>query len=230
MQLYDYSGFSLKRLNEPKFSHIKMLIFWPLFGLLFNLLEKVFIRDYNDIYIKLDDYIPFCEVFVIPYYFWFLFLIGMLIYGFLFDVPAFKNYMKVTMLTYGICILTYIIYPNAQQLRPETFARDNIFIDIVKRIHSVDTNTNVCPSMHVTGSFAVYFAARKSLLFSSFKWRVAFFVTTLLICASTVFLKQHSIVDVFAGIIVSYAVYPFVFKKNKLEKEINIEKKQKQYA
>lgn len=216
MQRYDYSGFSLRRLNEPRFKHIKLLIFWPIFGIAFNFLERVFNPEFHDIYCKLDDYIPFCEYFVIPYYFWFAYLIGIQIYGFFYDVPAFAKYMKFTMLTYGICFLVYVIYPNAQQLRPEVFERNNIFTHIVSMLYGYDTNTNVCPSMHVTGSFAVYFVAKHSKLFGNNRpMKIAFYLTTLLICASTVFMKQHSIIDVFAGIIVSYICYPIVFKKEK---------------
>jgi len=102
MQRYDYSGFSLRKLNDPRFSHAKLLIFWPLFGLVFTALEKFFNPEFHDVYCRLDDYIPFCEFFVIPYYFWFAFLIGMQVYGFFYDVPAFKKYMLFTILTYGI--------------------------------------------------------------------------------------------------------------------------------
>ena len=226
MQRYDYSGFSLKKLNDARFSHIKLLMFWPVFGLLFTALERIERPEFHDIYCRLDDFIPFCEWFVIPYYFWFIFLIGIQIYGFFYDVPTFEKYMKFTMLTYGFCLATYIVYPNAQQLRPVDFARNNIFTDIVKLMYGFDTNTNVCPSMHVTGSFAVYFAARQSKLFSGKKMRIAFFLIAIIICSSTVFLKQHSIIDVFAGIIVSYAAYPLVFRKTPIEQPSKIEEKQ----
>ena len=97
-------------------------------------------------------------------------------------------------------------------------------------LYGYDTNTNVCPSMHVTGSYAVYFSAKHSKLFGKRPIKIAFYITTLIICASTVFLKQHSIIDVFAGIIVSYICYPIVFKKEKQteqaeRKEVRYEKK-----
>ena len=31
----DYRQFRLRKLNTPEFSHIKLLLFWPVFGLVF---------------------------------------------------------------------------------------------------------------------------------------------------------------------------------------------------
>ena len=37
----DYRQFRLRKLNTPEFSHIKLLLFWPVFGLAFLALERV---------------------------------------------------------------------------------------------------------------------------------------------------------------------------------------------
>lgn len=226
MQAVDYRSFSLKKLNTPEFSHVKLLLFWPIFGILFMVLERIYSPGYHLVYSPVDDLIPFCEFFVIPYYFWFVFLIGFQIYAFFFDVPAFKKYIHYTILTYMVTIVIYVIYPTAQNLRPEEFPRQNIFTYIVGLLYGFDTNTNVCPSLHVIGSFAVYFAARKSKLFGSLGWRIAFFAATMLICTSTVFLKQHSVIDVFWGFVLSAAFYPVVFHEKKAA--VAIENKEKE--
>lgn len=226
MQIVDYRAFRLSKLNTKEFKHIKLLLFWPIFGIIFTSLERIFSPQFNPVYTPVDDMIPFCEFFVIPYYFWFVFLIGIQIYGFFFDIPCFNKYMKFTILTYMTTVIIYIIYPTSQELRPLVFERNNIFTQIVNMLYNFDTNTNVCPSLHVIGSFAVYFSARKSKIFGGFWWRVAFFVTTILICASTVFLKQHSVLDIFWGVVVCFAFYPFVFmdKKAVVEMEKSEEK------
>ena len=46
-----------------------------------------------------DAYIPFCEWFVIPYYFWFAFLVGMGVYGVLFEIRAFRHFSWFVILT-----------------------------------------------------------------------------------------------------------------------------------
>ena len=58
------------------------------------------------------------------------------------------------------------------------------------------------------------------------KWlQISVFVLTVLICMSTVFLKQHSILDVFGGIILSVIMYTLVYllPDNKAAKEVKQE-------
>lgn len=227
--MLNYREFKLSKLNTPEFSHIKLLLYWPLYGIAFMTLERVMNFQYNPVYCSLDDMIPFCEYFVIPYYFWFVFLIGIQVYGFFYDIKAFKDYMYFTILTYTLTLIIYIIYPTCQNLRPQGFARDNIFTDVVRFLYGFDTNTNVCPSLHVIGSFAVYFAARRSKAFSGMAWRVAFFVSAVIISISTVFLKQHSVLDIFWALIVCGVCYPVVFEKEKIERFIR-NKKEKRYT
>lgn len=217
--MVDYRNFRLSKINSPEFEHVKLLLFWPLFGLAFLCLERVFNMNYHEVRCALDAKIPFCEYFLIPYWFWFVFIIGIQIYSFFFDVPTFKNYIRYTIISYTLTILIYILYPTSQNLRPEEFARSNIFVTCVKGLYAFDTNTNVCPSLHVIGSMAVYFAARKSKMFSSFSWRAAFFVMMVLISISTVFLKQHSVIDVVTAAILGAAVYPIVYSEKKQKKE-----------
>ena len=215
----NYKNFSLKKLKSKEFSHLKLLIFWLIYGAVFFFLESDPYSHYSEIYCRLDDLIPFCEFFIIPYFLWFAFLIGMMIYGLLFDVEAFKNYMYFTIITYTATAIIYAVFPNAQGLRPTEFARDNIFVDTVLRLYSFDTNTNVCPSIHVLGSLAVLFSAWHSKHLRRVWMRAAILTLTLLIIASTVFLKQHSIIDVAAALVLSALAYPFVFCKG-LRKKI----------
>ena len=161
----------------------------------------------------MDDKIPFCEYFLIPYLFWFVFLIGIHIYTLLFDVESFKKLMRFIIITYSAAMLIYIVFPNCQELRPVIFERDNIFTHFIKGFYQFDTNTNVCPSIHVIGSVAVMLCAWHSKHFSKTGWRIVFGVIALLISASTVFLKQHSVLDVVAAIPICFIAYWIVYKK-----------------
>ena len=190
---------------------IRLLFFWPVFGAVFWSMELIGADKYHTVYCFLDDKIPFCEYFIIPYYFWFIFLIVMMVYGFFWDETAFKNYMKFTIITYTVTLLIYAVYPTAQNLRPTVFENNNFFTEIVRFAYDVDTNTNVCPSIHVLGSLAVCFAARKSRVFGSRAWRMTFAAITVLITLSTLFVKQHSVVDIFFALVLGAAVYPFVY-------------------
>ena len=192
---------------------VRLLLFWPLFGAAFWYLEIMGTGKYHIVHSFLDDKIPFCEYFIVPYYFWFVFLIGMIVYGFFWDIDALRNYMRFTAITYTVTLIIYAVYPTAQELRVQTFLHDNIFVDTVKFAYTVDTNTNVCPSIHVLGSLAVYFAAGKSRLFGTRAWRAAFLITTVLITLSTLFVKQHSVIDIAVALVLGLSVYPIVYPR-----------------
>lgn len=213
--MVDYKNLSLKTINNAEFRHVKYLIYWPLYGLAFLILERFVHVDYHYMHASLDDFIPFCEYFVVPYYFWFVYLVGMLAYTFFYDTLCFSKMMKHIVITYSAALLMYIVYPNAQNLRPESFARNNIFTHIVGFLYSFDTNTNVCPSIHVLGSMAVLFASFNCEKFKSLIWKTAFLICAVLISVSTVFLKQHSVIDIFAAVILGIAAYPFCFGKTR---------------
>ena len=82
-----YRDLRPNNLLSSKYHHLLLLLFWPAFGALFGILERVapWLWEhltgnppvYYDVVSPLDAYIPFCEGFVIPYYFWFVFLVGM---------------------------------------------------------------------------------------------------------------------------------------------------------
>lgn len=202
-----YKDFTLAKINDPEYSHIKLLLFWPIYGIVFLLLERFLPLNFHDISCKIDAYIPFCEYFIIPYYSWFVFIIGALIYTLFSDIKAFRKYMIYITISYSLTVLIYFIYPSMQTLRPSVFERNNVFVDIVKFLYSFDTNTNTCPSLHVIGMFGSVYGLLNTKKFSTPFWRIFLCISSILVCSSTVFLKQHSIIDLFAGCFVSLIVY-----------------------
>jgi len=212
--MVNYKDFRLQKLNTDEFNHLKYLFYWPLYGLFFIGLERLWLREsYFPIHCFLDDYIPFCEYFLFPYLFWFVFLIGFMIYGLLWDVKAYTCMMKFIMLTYTATIIIYILFPNCQELRPQVFPRENSLTDFMRHYYVFDTNTNVCPSIHVIGSVAVLLSAWHSQHFRTPFWRVIFTVAAILISLSTVFLKQHSVLDILAAVPVCVVGYLFSFRE-----------------
>lgn len=216
-----YRDLRFSNLKTPKYRHLFLILFWPIFGLVFMTLENYWpsiwewmtgeALYYYPIQIATDAQIPFCEWFVIPYYFWFAFLVGMALYGLLYDIRAFRHFSWFVILTYSTTALIYLVWPNMQPLRPVDFPRDNWMTDIVKGLYDFDTNTNVCPSIHVLGSFAVCFAGLHSKTLRGWGWKLFFVLSTILISLSTVFLKQHSIFDVYAALALCAICYPIVF-------------------
>ena len=218
-----YKDFSFKNIFSPKYRHLFLILFWPLYLSLFIFTEKYIVPVYN-VYSPIDDFIPFCEFFVIPYVLWYALLAFVSIYTLFFDIPSFKKFYTFLSISCIITFSLYIIFPNMQNLRPTEFARDNIFVDIMKNLYLIDTNTNVCPSIHVIFSIGMLFTLWNSKHFNTSIWRMLWVIITVLICLATVFLKQHSVIDVLGGIVLSAVTFPVAFlefkRKNKnLKKE-----------
>ncbi len=209
--------------------HILMLLYWPLYLAFFFFIERFLIMEYKPVECRFDALIPFCEFFIIPYVLWYVYLLWIHLYTLIKDAASFKKLMYFIIASFSICCICFIAFPNSQLLRPEVFPRDNVFTDAVKFLYVIDTNTNVCPSMHVTGSFAVLFTAWNAKGINTPLWRTLNVIITLLITASTVFLKQHSLVDTAAALLLCMAVYPIAFilpdklanrKRQKLQKTV----------
>ncbi len=211
----DYRKLRLKNLNSEEFRHLKLLLYWPLFGILFLIAERFYQTEYCPVHCFLDDMIPFCEWFLIPYLFWFVFIVGMHLYTLFYDVDSFKRMMKYIIFTYSVTIVIYFIFPTCQELRPVEFKRDNILIDFIQAFYQFDTNTNVCPSMHVIGSLSVLEAALWTDTIKSKKVKAGFIIVAVLICISTVFMKQHSILDVLAALPVCLVGHLLFFRKKR---------------
>lgn len=209
--MVNYRRLRFCNLTSPEYKHLLLLLAWVVIGVVFYLLEKIPRPYFHPMYSPLDDLIPFCEWFMIPYLFWFVYLIGMHVYLALVDVPAFKRFMYDIIFIYAVTLLVYIVYPNSQELRVTEFERDNILTRMVSDFYEFDTNTNVCPSLHCVASMAVVFAAWDTERFKRGLWCVAFTVTGLVISVSTVFVKQHSILDVFWGWALSAVAYVVVY-------------------
>ena len=188
------------RRSDELWRNLAYAAFWPFFGLCFYALEWLVPgRVYHVMYHPLDDRIPFCELFLIPYLFWFLFMGFAYVYAFFADGAAFRRMMRFTILTYGGGLVMFLLYPTCQNLRPEVFLRDNVLTRTMAWFYTTDTSTNVCPSLHVCGSLAAAFGLLDTRRFSAAGWKRAILAVSLTICVSTVFVKQHSVLDMLWG-------------------------------
>ena len=195
-----------------RYKHAGYLIYMIGYLIVFQFLEKTVTTNFHEIHIWIDDEIPFCEYFIIPYFMWFAFVAVTIVY-FLFQDK--KGYYKlITFLFTGMTLFLLVsyMYPNGHHLRPNEFARDNIFVDMVKLLYKADTDTNVLPSIHVYNSIGCYIAISKCPKLRQKKGiQVGSFVLMILIILATMFLKQHSVVDVVAGMVMARMIYEIVY-------------------
>ena len=196
-KLVDYSGFSLRRLNEPRFSHVKLLGSWIFYFVMYFITENLIPREAcHVIHCALDDMIPFNEFFLIFYVGWYALVFGALAYTFFYDVPSFRKLQIFIIVTQVIAMTCYVLYPSRQDMRPEVFERDNVLTALMAFIYSFDTSTGVCPSLHVGYSLGILSVALKDRELGA-GWKALLGFVVLMICLAVCFVKQHSALDVF---------------------------------
>ena len=214
----NYRDVRFSKLTDPRFSHLLLLLGWVVYFALYFITENFIpVENCHVMHCKLDDLIPFCEWFLLPYVFWYLLIVFSLGYFALYDVGSFKKLQVFIMITQAIAMIVYIVYPNCQNLRPEVFPRENFLTDIISLIYTFDTNTGVCPSLHCAYSIGIASVWLKAKDVSKW-WKGFVVITVALICMSTMFIKQHSAVDFFAALPVCVIAEILVFKvfyKNK---------------
>mgnify|MGYP001073601169 CR=1 FL=1 len=208
----------MKTLKElyVKYRHgIPLLIYMPLYLTWFAWLEERNRRDYSIIHVAADDYIPFCEIFVIPYFLWFAYVAVTVVFFFFF-----KNrqdfYKCCAFLFTGMTIFLIIstLWPNGHHLRLAQMPRDNIFTQAVTLLWGIDTPTNLWPSIHVYNSIAIMIAVWRSKCFVNHRIvKTGMIALGVSIIFSTVLIKQHSMLDVLLALLLSAVMYSICYKK-----------------
>lgn len=195
---------------------IYMVIYMPTFFWVESLEPA---EGFHIIHTAIDDLIPVVEVFIIPYALWLPYLvIGMIAIAIRSRKLSRKtSYMLMAGMT--LFIIISLAYPNALELRTHIPDRENIFMDLIKYLHSIDTPTDVLPSLHVYDAIVV--AAGLHLAFKDKKVLLVLSdVLTVLIVLSTMFIKQHSIIDVISAFVIFIPVFIIIcFVINPVGKE-----------
>lgn len=177
------------------------LLFFPAYLAGYLLIERANTGAvYHLVHTAVDDMIPFNEFFIIPYLAWHVLIVFIVFKMLINDRECYYKLMR--FLIYGslICLCIFLIYPSYQDFRPDTFKHSNICTWIVSMIYLLDTPTNICPSMHVAGCLGLVFAVYDTKYPIKEAEKVGLIVLVILICASTLFLKQHSVLDMFAAV------------------------------
>ncbi|MBM6853260.1 phosphatase PAP2 family protein [Mediterraneibacter glycyrrhizinilyticus] len=199
-----------------KYKHAWVFLYILVYMPWFMFLEQHVTTEYHVIQTTFDEYIPFIEYFIIPYLLWFVFIAVVMLYFFFTDVDGFYKLAKIMFTGMTIFLIISTIFPNGQDLRPMVFERDNIFVDMVRMVYRMDTCTNVFPSLHVFNSVCACIAIHESKALKKHRTvcQAAYLLAGLIILA-TMFLKQHSVLDVMAASFMAYALYQFVYAKER---------------
>jgi membrane-associated phospholipid phosphatase len=158
----------------------------------------------------IDDAIPLITIFVIPY----IIYIPYLIYSVFRLSLNSKNYIWFVLSLVGIKIISGLIFYFYQTHVPRPqILNDEVLDQLLNLVYMIDRPFNCFPSTHVSLTTLFTFFWLREDFFKKFVWaRYLLIVISFLIIISTVFVKQHYILDVFGGFGLAYAMI-FIVKK-----------------
>ncbi len=190
-----------------------MLMFLVAYLIWFHILEIVPRRHYIEIGLKIDRMIPFCEYFIVLYLSWFAFVAIGGIYLYIRDREEYDRLMTVLVIGMTFFLVVSTLFPNRLNLRLAKMPRDNIFCRLVEFVWSTDTPTNVWPSIHVFNSISVAMGlTRSNCRKKKPVWLSAgIIIWAGMIILSTVFVKQHSVVDVIGGALLALCCFIYTY-------------------
>lgn len=196
---------------------IPLIIYGAIYMTWFAHLEQTVTSHYRVIHVALDDHIPFCEVFVIPYFLWFAYVAAVVMYFFFRDKDDYFRTCTFLFTGMTIFLLVSTLWPNGHHLRPYIMPRDNIFTRLVAMLYRTDTPTNLWPSIHVYNSLGCHIAIMKSSRLRKHKAvHICSFVLCVSIIMSTMLIKQHSVFDVVTAFILAAVMYGIVYRSDAL--------------
>lgn len=165
---------------------------------------------------SLDYAIPFLPVFIIPY------VLAFLQWGLGYIVIA-RDSKK---LCYSLCTaemvakllagLTFILLPTTM-VRPEVMGND-IASWLTRVIFLADSPDNLFPSIHCLESIFVCYGAWKAKK-CGIAYKISMTTMSVIICLSTVFVKQHVILDFFGALfyaLIGLVASTLIFRKRDL--------------
>lgn len=195
-----------------KYGHAWLLSYAFLYLPWFAKLQENVGKPYHVIHSALDDMIPFSEYFIIPYMLWFLYVAAAVVYTFFMSRDDYYRLCTFLFTGMTISLLVCTLYPNGTNFRPLIDPDKNIFCWIISKLWAIDPCINVFPSIHVYNSIGVHISVchceplrkNRAIVIGSG-------ILMVLICLATVFLKQHSVLDGTASILMAFVIYPIAY-------------------
>lgn len=213
-----------RSIKDYKFYFKSILLIFGLNGLIYFLI-KLLISDYNLISLPIDGKIPFIQEFIYIYMIWYPFLIVSYFFLFKYNKDKYIRSIITICLSLPVLYLCFILYPTTVS-RPVVDSYNSITTFITYTVFKVDTPVNCFPSGHCLLCFILLF----SVLFDEKLtkcFRVICIFINILIIISTLFTKQHVIIDVIGAFVLAFIMYYIISNlsrldgiKNKLKRRI----------
>jgi membrane-associated phospholipid phosphatase len=206
---------ALKKVDWKKYSPLLLMLVFPILGFMYEMSDNNSHQEVYRLLTAVDQSIPFIKAFALPYSIWIFYIYVCLFYFFKKDINVYYR----ALLTYVVCtLLCYFIYSVFQTTvpRPVVIGSDPIS-ELMRYIYNRDQPFNCFPSIHCFSSYMVM----RMVWTGSFrnKWNMTLITgMSSLIIISTLFVKQHVIMDALAGMfLVEVVVAVIVLFEQKLK-------------
>lgn len=202
-----FKSFILKyKLQEIKWRDLVWLLILPLININY-VISNTLSKSGKNLALPLDKEIPFVSLFVFPYVYWYIFIIVGLI--FLLSKDR-KEYLRALMAIYiGMCICFAFYYLYPVEISRPVVENNTIPNKLVNIIYKNDRPFNCFPSIHVLNTYIIM---RFTKIKDNKYWFYYTNIIGILIILSTLFIKQHFILDGVVAIILAEIVILVVKK------------------
>ena len=196
---------------------LPLILYGVFYIVSFKLLEGIEWDHYITPYVAIDHMIPFVPAFVIPYLAWFVWVPFVLVVLLFEDEKEFIRSSHMLMIGMTLFLLFSAFIPTRLFIRPYADPNGGFFMFLLSCLYGADTPTNVFPSIHVYNTCATLYSIliSKAELFQRKWFRIFAIILTILICLSTMFIKQHSIIDVIGAIVMFFIVAALIQEYHK---------------
>lgn len=158
---------------------------------------------------RFDDYIPFIPWTIVIYLGCYLFWVVNYVIGCRQDREKAFRFMSADVLAKLVCLICFIAFPTTNT-RP-VIEGNSIWEEGMRLLYHMDAADNLFPSIHCLTSSFCFIAVRENERVP--KWyKGASLLMAVSVYLSTLTTKQHVMIDVAAGIVLSEASYLFVKK------------------
>jgi hypothetical protein len=191
-----------------KAPYLLLLLVFPVLASLYSFLNDRSHKAF-DISTSVDQVIPFMSIFIIPYILWYVYMFIFLVYLWFKNTKVYVKTIFMIVIGELICFIIYFFFQTTVS-RPD-IQGDSPLTVLVQWIYKNDRPYNCFPSIHVLTTFAIMLASlhikNKHLITN-----ICIHVLGTLIIISTLFVKQHVILDMVGSMFLVTFLYGITFE------------------
>ena len=161
-------------------------------------------RFHADLTLPADAVIPFLPWTITIYVGCFLF--WLILYSMIARLPRQEadRFFCANVLGKGISFIVFVLFPTTMS-RPE-LGGGTVWIALMRILYVIDAPDNLFPSLHCMIAWLCWIGVRGNKQVP-LPWRISALIMAVLVCLSTLTTRQHVVLDVFGGILLSKFCY-----------------------